>query len=130
MTDKRARILQFVLERRKLITAKVIAKQFLIAQSTAATHLRELHDAGHITRQQVGGQVFWGRKDADTEQIETPPVPVAVSSDVVRRAPEPEPEVVQVRPHRPTPVDWEPPKPIWPENPFKTSYPHVRGYDD
>lgn len=117
MTDKRARILQFVLERRKLITAKVIAKQFLIAQSTAATHLRELHDAGHITRQQVGGQVFWGRKDAGTKQIEAPPVPVAVSD-----------EPVVVQPRRPTPV--EPIKPIWPDNPFKTSYPHVRGYDD
>lgn len=131
MTDKRARILKFVLERKKSVTAKCIAKQFCIAQSTAATHLRELHYAGHISRETAGKEILWGKKPAT--QDEAPPVPMAVSSDVVvRRAPEPkpEPEVVQVRPHRSTPVDWEPPKPIWPDNPFKTSYPHVRGYDD
>lgn len=117
MTEKLARILRFVLERKKPVTAKVVAQQFLIAQATASTHLRHLHEARYITRQQVGGQVFWGRKDADTEQIEAPPVPVAVSD-----------EPVVVQPRRPTPV--EPIKPIWPDNPFKTSYPHVRGYDD
>jgi len=119
MTEKLARILRFVLERKKPVTAKVIAQQFLIAQATASTHLRHLHEAGYITRQRVKGQVIWGRKDADTEQIEAPPVPVAVSD-----------EPVVVQPRRPTPVDWEQPKPTWPDNPFKTSYPHVRGYDD
>ena len=117
MTDKRARILKFVLERRKAIPAKAVAKQFCIAQSTAATHLRELHNAGYISRQIVGKEIVWGKKDQTRDA--TPPVPVAVPD-----------EPVVVKPRRPTPIDWEPPKPIWPDNPFKTSYPHVRGYDD
>lgn len=117
MTDKRARILQFILERKKPITAKVVAQQFLIAQSTAATHLRELHNAGYISRNAVKTEIVWGPKDSTKDAA--PPMPVAVPD-----------EVIVVQPRRPTPVDWEPPKPIWPDNPFKTSYPHVRGYDD
>ena len=113
MTEKLERILKFVLERKKPVTAKVVAQQFCIAQATAATHLRHLHEAGYITRQQVKGQVIWGKKGDE------PFVPVAVSE---------EPAIVESS--RPAPVKWEQPKPIWPENPFKTSYPHVRGYDD
>lgn len=115
MTDKRARILKFVLERKKPVTAKLISKQFLIAQSTAATHLRELHNAGYISREAVGKEIVWGQKDPTKGAA--PPVPVAVPD-----------KPVVVQPRRPTPV--EPIKPIWPDNPFKTSYPHVRGYDD
>lgn len=111
MTEKLARILRFVLERKKPVTAKLVAQQFLIAQATASTHLRHLHEAGYITRQQVKGQVIWGKKGDE------PFVPVAVPD-----------KPVVVQPRRPAPV--EPIKPIWPENPFKTSYPHVRGYDD
>lgn len=110
MTEKLERILKFVLQRSNPVTAKVVAQQFLIAQATAATHLRHLHAAGHLTRQRVKGQVIWGKKGKN---------PVAVSE-----------EPVVIQPRRPTPTQWEQPKPIWPENPFKTSYPNVRGYDD
>ncbi len=109
MTEKLERILRFVLERKKPVTAKLVAQQFCIAQATAATHLRHLHEAGHITRQRIKGQVIWGKKGDEPF--------VAVSE-----------EPVVVQPCRPTPVELI--KPIWPENPFKTSYPHVRGYDD
>ena len=121
MTDKRARILQFILDRKKLITAKELAKHFCIAQSTAATHLRELNYAGHITRKQIGTQIFWG-KHAEVKQPEQKPEQKPVAPVAVPEEP--------VAPVRFTPDDWEPPKPIWPANPFKTSYPHVRGYDD
>ena len=113
MTEKLARILRFVLERKKPVTAKLVAQQFLIAQATASTHLRHLHEAGYITRQRDKGQVIWGKKS------DTPFVPVAVPE-----------EAIVVQPRRSTPTQWEQPKPIWPKNPFKTSYPHVRGYDD
>ena len=117
MTDKRTRILKFVLERKKPVTAKLVSKQFLIAQSTAATHLRELHNAGYISRKIVDNEIVWGKKDQTRDAA--PPVPVAVPD-----------EPVVVQPRRPTPVEWTPPKPIWPTSSFKTSYPHVRGYDD
>ena len=109
MTEKLERILKFVLDRKKPVTAKLVGQQFCIAQATAATHLRHLHEAGHITRQQVKGKVFWG-KQGDEPFVAVPEEPVVV------------------QPFRPTPV--EPIKPIWPENPFKTSYPNIRGYDD
>ena len=113
MTEKLERILKFVLQRSKPVTAKIVAQQFLIAQSTAATHLRHLHEAGHITRQQVKKQIVWGKKSDE------PFMPVAV------------PEAsIAVQPRRSTTTQWEQPKPIWPDNPFKTSYPNVRGYDD
>lgn len=119
MTDKQHRILKFVLDR-KSVTAKVVAKQFLIAQATASTHLRNLHEAGYVTREQLGTHVVW-TKTGEVPQIPpevSAPVPVAVSDD----------DIV-VQPSRPT--SSELPKPIWPDNPFnKTSYPHVRGYDD
>lgn len=110
MTEKLERILRFVLQRSKPVTAKVVAQQFLIAQATAATHLRHLHEAGHLTRQRVKGQVIWGKKGK---------APVAVSEVVVEPPAPP-----------PAPVKWEHPKPMWPANPFKTSYPNIRGYDD
>lgn len=113
MTEKLERVLKFVVGRRKPVTAKLVAQQFLIAQATASTHLRHLHAAGHLTRQEIKGKVVWCKKGED------PFVPVAVSE---------EPAIVE--PSRPAPVKWEQPKPTWPENPFKTSYPHVRGYDD
>jgi DNA-binding transcriptional MocR family regulator len=110
--------LKFVRERKNPVMAKDVAKQFAIAQSTAATHLRMLHAAGYITREQrPDGKIIWAKKTS---------VPVAVpEQDPVEQS-----DAVEVQPYRPTPADWQPPKPIWPDNPFKTSYPHVRGYDD
>lgn len=110
MTEKLARILRFVLERKRPVTAKVVAQQFLIAQATASTHLRHLHAAGYLTRQQVKNQVIWFKKGQNA---------VAVPEIVVEPPAPP-----------PAPVKWEHPKPMWPANPFKTSYPNIRGYDD
>ena len=121
MTDKQHRILRFVRDR-KSVTAKIVAKQFLIAQATASTHLRHLHEAGYVTREQLGAHVVW-TKTGEVPQIpqevsEPAPVPVAIPDD----------DII-VQPRRSAPI--EPSKPIWPDNPFnKTSYPHVRGYDD
>jgi hypothetical protein len=117
---KSEKVLRFVRERKNPVMAKDVAKQFAIAQSTAATHLRILHAAGYITREQLpDGKVVWAKKDAPPSVSLAVPEPVSV-----------EPEAVALQPYRPTPAEWRPPKPIWPDNPFKTSYPHVRGYDD
>ena len=107
MTDKQHRIFKFVLNRKRPVTAAVVAQQFAISQSTAAKHLRSLYIAKHLTKTQTGKQIFWA----------TTSMPVAVSDD----------DII-VQPSRPASI--EPTKPIWPVNPFKTSYPHVRGYDD
>jgi predicted transcriptional regulator len=118
--DKAERVLKFVRERKRPVLAKDVAKQFALAQSTAATYLRKLHEAGYLTREQIRGQVVWAKKDG---------APVAVPVEVVvKREPEPQPEVIAVQPSRPAPV--EQPKVIWPTSTFQTSYPHVRGYDD
>ena len=105
MTDKQCRVLKFVLNRKRPVTAAVVAQQFSISQSTAAKHLRRLYIAGHLTKTQTGKKILW----AET----TTSMPVAVSND----------NIIVQPPIKPT-------KPIWPDNPFKTSYPHVRGYDD
>lgn len=104
MTDKQHRVLKFVLNRKRPVTAAVVAQQFAISQSTAAKHLRSLYIAGHLTKTQTGKKILW----AGT----TTSMPVAVSDDNI---------IVH---------HIEPTKPIWPVNPFQTSYPHIRGYDD
>jgi len=128
MTDKLARVLKFILDRKKPVTAKMVAQHFAVAQSTAAKYLRSLYEAKLITREQIGGQIVWAKKAGAS-------VPVALPPEVVVRRepepePEPEPEVVEVRPSQPAPAKWEQPKVIWPTSTFKTSYPHIRGYDD
>jgi len=110
MTEKPKRILKFVLERRRPVTAQMVAQHFAIASSTASTHLRHLHAAGYLTRQEIKGKVIWFKKGQDA---------VAVPEIVVEPPAPP-----------PAPVKWEHPKPMWPANPFKTSYPNIRGYDD
>ena len=117
---KSERILKFVLSRKRPITAAVVAQQFAISQSTAAKHLRSLHIAGRLTKTQSGKKVLWAE--------DTTSMPVALPrEDFIERTPEP--ELIVVQPRRPAPI--EPAKPIWPDNPFnKTSYPHIRGYDD
>ena len=109
MTDKQHRVLKFVLNRKRPVTAAVVAQQFSISQSTAAKHLRSLYIAGHLTKTQTGKKILW----AET----TTSMPVAVSDDNII-----------VQPRQPAPI--EPAKPVWPDNPFKTSYPYIRGYDD
>lgn len=115
MTEKPKRILKFVSDRRRPVTAKMVAQHFAIASSTASTHLRHLHETGYLTRQEIKGKVIW---------FKTGQNPVAVPEELTVAAEKP----IAVPP--PAPVKWEHPKPMWPVNPFKTSYPNIRGYDD
>ncbi len=112
MTEKPERILKFILARKKPVTAKMIAQRFLITPSTAGMYLRRFHGEGHITREEVGREIVWAKKEGAS-------LPVAV----------PEP-TTPTQPSKPTPVEREQPKVIWPTSTFQTSYPHVRGYDD
>jgi len=112
MTEKLERILKFILGRKTPVTAKIVAKRFAIAQSTASAHLRRLCDEGYITRQEIDREIFWTKKEGAS-------LPVAV----------PEP-TTPIQPSKPAPVEREQPKVIWPTSTFQTSYPHIRGYDD
>lgn len=97
---KAIRVLKFVANRKTPVTAKMVAEHFAIAQSTAATYLRTLYEQGHLTKQQIGKQVIW-----DT---------MAVPDDDSDIQPSRSPAI-------------EPPRPV---SAYKTSYPHIRGYDD
>lgn len=97
---KSERVLRFVLSRKR-VTAAVVASQFAIDQSTASKYLKQLHDAGHVTREQFGTHVIWTGIKQPPKEME----PGVMEPEVV------EPQTVATF--------------RWP-----SSYPHVRGYDD
>lgn len=121
-SEKTQKIFEYIRKLKKPITSHDISVRFHIAKSTSTSHLRLLHEAGLLTKSRVKNFTFW--------EVKSTSLPVAVPDKAsVRREPEPKPEpVVEVRPSRPAPA--EPIKPIWPTNPFQTSYPNIRGYDD
>ena len=102
---KSERVLRFVLGRKRPVTAAVVASQFAIETSTASKYLRELYDAGQVTRQQFGNHVIWTAVKGIKAPIETP---VEVKEEIEEQV---EPQTVATF--------------RWP-----SSYPHVRGYDD
>lgn len=106
MSPKTERVLKFVSERKKPVTAKVVAYQFSMARSTATTYLRMLYEFGYLNRDQVKGQIVWSKKLGD--EPEAQPV-----EQVIER-----------------PVERVVPKAVWPTSTYQTSYPHARGYDD
>ena len=101
---KSERVLRFVLGRKRPVTAAVVASQFAIETSTASKYLRELYDAGQVTRQQFGNHVIW----TAVKGIKAPIEPVEVKEEIEQQV---EPQTVATF--------------RWP-----SSYPHVRGYDD
>ena len=110
MSPKTERVLKFVSERKKPVTAKVVAYQFAMARSTAATYLRTLYEFGYLNRDQVKGQIVWSKKLGD--EPEDQPVEQVIERPVER------------------PVERVAPKAVWPTSTYQTSYPHARGYDD
>lgn len=116
LSDKTLKIFEHIRKLKKPVTAHDISVRFHLAQSTSATHLRELHEAGLLTKSRFRNTTLW--------EVKSTSLPVAVPDKRVEARPvEPdEPEVV-IR-------QSEPIKPVWPTNPYKTSYPHIRGYDD
>ena len=121
LSDKTLKIFEYIRKLKKPVTAHDISVRFHLAQSTSATHLRELNAAGLLTKRRIKSTTIW--------EVQSTSLPVAVPDKRVEpvkptiRVDEPdEPEVV-IR-------QSEQIKPIWPTNPYKTSYPHIRGYDD
>lgn len=121
LSDKALKIFEYIRKLKKPVTAHDISVRFSLAQSTSATYLRELNAAGLLTKRRIRSTTIW--------EVQTTSLPVAVPNKRVEpvkptiRVDEPdEPEVV-IR-------QSEPIKPVWPTNPYKTSYPHIRGYDD
>lgn len=116
MSPKTERVLRFVSERKKPVTAKVVAYQFAMARSTAATYLRTLYEFGYLNRDQVKGQIVWSKQEGvmPAEPVVEPPVERPLERQVES------PRVVE----RPVP------KAVWPTSTYQTSYPHARGYDD
>jgi len=98
---KSERVLRFVLGRKRPVTAAVVASQFAISTSTASKYLRELYDAGQVTREQFGNHVIWSA----AKNIKAP---VEVKEEIEE----------QFEPQTVTTFRWP------------SSYPHVRGYDD
>lgn len=107
---KSERVLRFVLGRKRPVTAAVVASQFAIETSTASKYLRDLYDAGQVTREQFGNHVIWSA----VKGIKAPIEPVEIETPVeVKEEIEEQVEPQTVATFR------------WP-----SSYPHVRGYDD
>lgn len=119
LSEKTLRIFEYVRKLKKPVTAHDISVRFHLAQSTSATHLRELHEAGLLNKSRFRNTTLWEVKSTSLS-VAVPDKPIAQPES---RLPEPdEPEIVVRKA--------EPIKPVWPTNPFKTSYPHVRGYPD
>ena len=116
LSDKALKIFEHIRRLKKPVTAHDISVRFHLAQSTSATYLRELHEAGLLTKKRIRSTTIW--------EVQSTSLPVAVPDKRVEARPvEPdEPEII-IRKS-------EPIKTIWPTNPYKTSYPHIRGYDD
>lgn len=121
LSDKTLRIFEYIRKLKKPVTAHDISVRFHLAQSTSATHLRELNAAGLLTKRRIKSTTIW--------EVQTTSLPVAVPDKRV----EPVRPTIRVdKPDEPEVVirQSEQIKPVWPANPYKTSYPHVRGYDD
>jgi DNA-binding transcriptional ArsR family regulator len=116
LSDKTLKIFEYIRKLKKPVTAHDISVRFHLAQSTSATHLRELNAAGLLTKRRIKSTTIW--------EVQTTSLPVAVPDKRVEAQPVEldRPEVV-IRKS-------EPIKSVWPSNPFQTSYPHARGYDD
>jgi len=116
LSDKALKIFEHIRKLKKPVTAHDISVRFHLAQSTSATHLRELNAAGLLTKRRIKSTTIW--------EVQTTSLPVAVPDKRVEARPVEldRPEVV-IRKS-------EPIKSVWPSNPFQTSYPHARGYDD
>jgi len=104
---KSERVLRFVLGRKRPVTAAVVASQFAIETSTASKYLRELYDAGQVTREQFGNHVIWSAVKGIKAPVEIE-TPVEVKAEIEKEV---EPQTVATF--------------RWP-----SSYPHARGYDD
>ena len=116
LAEKTLKIFEHIRKLKKPVTAHDISVRFHLAQSTSATYLRELHEAGLLTKKRIRSTTIW--------EVQSTSLPVAVPDKRVEARPvEPdEPEII-IRKS-------EPIKTIWPTSTFQTSYPHARGYDD
>lgn len=116
LSDKTLKIFEYIRKLKKPVTAHDISVRFSLAQSTSATHLRELNAAGLLNKSRFRNTTLW--------EVKSTSLPVAVPDKRV--------EVRPVEPDEPTIIIRKPEsvKPVWPTSSFKTSYPHVRGYDD
>lgn len=116
LSDKALKIFEHIRKLKKPVTAHDISVRFSLAQSTSATYLRELHATGLLTKRRIKSTTIW--------EVQSTSLPVAVPDKRV--------EVRPVEPDEPTIIIRKPEsvKPLWPTSSFKTSYPHVRGYDD
>lgn len=106
-----AKLLEYIQGRKTPVTTADVGKYFGLSRSTVANHFLGLTNAGLLAKKRKGNTTYYSATGAS--------MPVAISD-----------EPIVVKPSRPTPIEREQPKVIWPTNPFKTSYPHVRGYDD
>lgn len=120
LSEKTLKIFEYIRRLKKPVTAHDISVRFTLAQSTSATHLRDLYEAGLLTKKRVRAATLW--------EVHSTTFPVAVPDrpelPVIELDDSEEAEETIEEPAQ------EPARPIWPANPFKTSYPHVRGYDD
>ena len=116
LTEKTLKIFEHIRKLKKPVTAHGISVRFHLAQSTSATHLRELHEAGLLNKSRFRNTTLWDVKSTS--------LPVAVPDKRIEARP--------VEPAKPEIFiqHSEPIQPVWPTNPFQTSYPHARGYDD
>jgi predicted transcriptional regulator len=99
--EKVARYLQ---ERKKLVEAKTIATHFLMAKSSITRALQRLESDNKAVRLRIAKTVYWAWKREEAQPVAVP------------RA------TTYVQPSQPTPINRPPPA--------KTSYPHIRGYED
>ena len=111
LNDKAKRVWEYIRDRKLPFEAKNIATHFAITSGSIAKHLTTLHAAGLLSKARKANKVLWTVKHEKSikEPVEFKQTTVAVPEQT---------------------VETRTPSVVWPTNPYKTSYPHVRGYDD
>lgn len=122
LSEKTLKIFEYIRRLKKPVTAHDISVRFTLAQSTSATHLRDLYEAGLLTKRRVKASTIW-EVHSTTFPVAVPDRAEIVDDTTDDSTAEETAEAVADEVAEPT-------RPIWPTNPFKTSYPNVRGYDD
>lgn len=96
------KMFEYIKHRKTPVTTDSVGAYFGLARSTVAKRFKELVNAGYLTQTRKGHVTYYSVSS----------VPVAL----------PESVDISLQPAAP--------KTIWPVSTFKTSYPHIRGYDD
>ena len=98
------KVARYLKDRKRVVEAKDIATYFLLSTSVITRALQRLEHEGKAVRQRFGRNTYWSWKREEAQPVAVP------------RA------TAYIQPSQPTTFNRPPPA--------KTSYPHIRGYED